>query len=252
MKQRVIYKITNSVNGKIYIGKDSTNRKNYYGSGQAIKNAILKYGKDNFTKEIIDVCQDLSSLNEREKYWISFYKSTDPKIGYNRSSGGDGDFIFDNMTEEAKIKMKENLRKAWVSPEFSERKKLDTLKYFENPENRNKQSLAIKKSWVDMDPDKKQNAHLRLKELNKKRWEDPNQRIKASHRFKENNPAKNEIFRMRMSKDRQGSDNPFSRKCEIDGKIYGSLSEAMKELDLSRNQIQYRIKSKNFKTYKYV
>jgi hypothetical protein len=54
MKQRVIYKITNLINQKIYIGKDSTNRKNYYGSGKAIKNAILKYGEDNFSKEIID------------------------------------------------------------------------------------------------------------------------------------------------------------------------------------------------------
>lgn len=252
MKQRVIYKITNTVNGKIYIGKDSTNRKNYYGSGEAIKNAISKYGKDNFTKEIIDISEDLNSLNEKEKYWIAFYKSTDPKIGYNRSSGGDGDFILDNMTEEAKIQMRENLRKAWSSPGFSERKKLDALNYFKDPENRKRQSKTIKESWINMDPVKKEEAFIRLRELSKKRWEDPEQRIKASERFKENNPSKNEIYRMKMSKDRQGGNNPFSKKCEIDGTAYESITDAMKEHNLSRNQIQYRLKSNNFKTYKYI
>lgn len=252
MKQRVIYKITNLINQKIYIGKDSTNRKNYYGSGKAIKNAILKYGEDNFSKEIIDTACDLTDLNEKEKYWISFYKSTDPKIGYNRSSGGDGDFVLDNMTEEAKTRMKENLRKAWSSKEFSERKSLDTSNYFNNKENRERQSMSIKQSWIIMDQEKKEKAFDRLRKLNKKRWEDPEQRVKASQRWKENNPAKNEINRLKMSKDRKGGDNPHSRKCEIDGKKYNSLSEAIDYLNLSRNQIQYRLRSDNFKNYKYL
>lgn len=50
----VIYKITNTINGKIYIGKQSNRNKKYMGSGKWIKRAIKKYGRSNFIKEIID------------------------------------------------------------------------------------------------------------------------------------------------------------------------------------------------------
>lgn len=49
-KPMVIYKTTNLINGKIYIGQDSKDRPNYYGSGKLIHRAIKKYGKENFKK----------------------------------------------------------------------------------------------------------------------------------------------------------------------------------------------------------
>jgi group I intron endonuclease len=69
----VIYKITNLINGKQYIGRDSKNNPNYYGSGPAIKNAIKKYGKENFKKEIIEHCENINHLMERERYWLEYY-----------------------------------------------------------------------------------------------------------------------------------------------------------------------------------
>jgi group I intron endonuclease len=84
----IIYKITNKLNGKIYIGQDKNNNPFYYGSGKKIQSAIKKYGKENFVKEILEDCVDENHMNEREVYWILFYNSQDRKTGYNISEGG--------------------------------------------------------------------------------------------------------------------------------------------------------------------
>ena len=87
-----IYKTTCLINGKIYIGKhkiDLTRRDKYLGSGVALKEAILKYGEDNFSKEIIDFAKTREEANEKEKYWIACLKPFRSN-GYNISLGGDG------------------------------------------------------------------------------------------------------------------------------------------------------------------
>jgi hypothetical protein len=73
----IIYKTTNLLNGKIYIGQDTNNNPNYMGSGKIIRDAIKKYGKSSFTKEILEECETIEHLNEREIYWISLFNSTD-------------------------------------------------------------------------------------------------------------------------------------------------------------------------------
>lgn len=86
----IIYKTTNTINGKIYVGKDCSNNSKYLGSGSILKSAIKKYGKENFIKEILEECTSPEYLKEREIYWISKLNSRDPLIGYNISPGGDG------------------------------------------------------------------------------------------------------------------------------------------------------------------
>jgi len=56
----LIYKTTCLVNGKIYIGAHSTSTLNdgYLGSGTALKRAISKYGKNNFIREILNICEN--------------------------------------------------------------------------------------------------------------------------------------------------------------------------------------------------
>ena len=85
----IIYKTTNLINNKIYIGKDSNNNPNYLGSGLYLKHAIKKYGKENFKKEILEEC-DLSNINEREIHWIKELDSRNKNIGYNIQEGGNG------------------------------------------------------------------------------------------------------------------------------------------------------------------
>ena len=89
-----IYITTNKINGKKYIGqkKYCGNYETYLGSGIALKNAIAKYGRENFTREIIEECETKDELDEREKYWIKYYDATNSDNFYNITNGGDGGF----------------------------------------------------------------------------------------------------------------------------------------------------------------
>lgn len=114
-----IYKITNLINGKIYIGKDTVSDKNYYGSGLLIKRAIDKNGIENFKKEIIEECKNNDELCIREKYWIEKYNSNNLEIGYNISKGGDGGDTFSNNPNKEKIRLKiSNARKGKKYEDF--------------------------------------------------------------------------------------------------------------------------------------
>lgn len=104
-----IYKVTNNINGKIYVGKQSNNNKNYYGSGKLIKQAIKKYGIENFTKEIIDeVIGDVLG-SETEIYWITKLNALN---GYNLEIHGNGGEI----SERQRIMNSETVKKLWKDP----------------------------------------------------------------------------------------------------------------------------------------
>ena len=83
----IIYKTTNLINGKIYIGQDINNNPKYFGSGKIIINSIKKYGKINFKKEILEKCCNEKELDEKEIKWIKELKSTNRKIGHNTCEG---------------------------------------------------------------------------------------------------------------------------------------------------------------------
>jgi group I intron endonuclease len=87
-KKGIIYKTTNLINGKFYIGQDLHNNPNYYGSGKALKLAIEKYGKENFLKETLEECDTKDLLNMREVYWIDKFDAIN--LGYNIAKGGTG------------------------------------------------------------------------------------------------------------------------------------------------------------------
>lgn len=86
-----IYKITNILNGKIYVGKHQTKDLNdgYMGSGKSIKFAIRKYGKQNFKKEILFIFDNEIEMNAKEKELITedFVIRDDT---YNIGIGGEG------------------------------------------------------------------------------------------------------------------------------------------------------------------
>ena len=142
-----IYKTTNLINGKIYIGKQIKKNKSYLGSGKLIKRAILKYGKSNFSKEIIDpLSLSIQELNKKEVYWIKFYNSTDLSIGYNISDGGDGGDTFTNHPD--KKTYLENKRNAsiemWKNPEYRKNFSLKHIGLKRTQECKDKLSLIAK------------------------------------------------------------------------------------------------------------
>ena len=94
-----IYKITNKINNKIYIGKSINieqrwkehirHSKNTFSRKKPpIHRAINKYGKENFYYEILEVC-NIDELVEKEIFYIKKFDSTNKKIGYNLTPGGD-------------------------------------------------------------------------------------------------------------------------------------------------------------------
>lgn len=93
----LIYKITNRINGKVYIGQTTrpltVRWKQHCNPANtnciALHRAIQKYGKENFTVEQIDVACDIDELNEKEIYWIKFYDSVNSEKGYNLKVGGE-------------------------------------------------------------------------------------------------------------------------------------------------------------------
>lgn len=104
----IVYKTTNLINGKFYIGQDSKNNPNYLGSGTLLKRAIKTYGRKNFIKEIIEICETKEQLNEREIFWIN---ETNARIeGYNIAEGGRGGIAYEHSVETIQ-KRKETRRK---------------------------------------------------------------------------------------------------------------------------------------------
>lgn len=108
-----IYKITNTINSKSYIGQTIQNvKERFYQhcatkcskavSNMAIHRAIKKYGKSNFTVEVIEEI-DSANLNDRERYWIRYYDSYNN--GYNSTEGGqDGIKLFKNLDTESIVR----------------------------------------------------------------------------------------------------------------------------------------------------
>lgn len=95
------------VNGKQYVGQTTRTleqrwREHCYQRYCIIDKVVKRYGKDNFTIELIDTAQTLDELNEKEVYWINYYNSKLPN-GYNVTDGGSG--ITVAKTDDWKLKI---------------------------------------------------------------------------------------------------------------------------------------------------
>lgn len=105
-----VYKITNTLNNYIYIGRHQSKQdpllNGYYGSGKLIKDAIKLYGIDLFVKEILHTCssKEESIIKERELVTLEFINRIDT---YNMHTGGTGGFEHINNNPTARQQLTE-------------------------------------------------------------------------------------------------------------------------------------------------
>lgn len=114
-----VYLTINKVNGKMYIGQHTCKYEEqftdgYLGSGILIKNAIDKYGKENFERLILEYAETAEELNELEAKYVTEDLLENENF-YNLKTGGDAHVV---MSEEAKKKMSEAGLKTWSNPEY--------------------------------------------------------------------------------------------------------------------------------------
>lgn len=120
-----IYKITNLVNNKVYIGQSIDVESRFYAHLYMLRNKVHynshlqntwdKYGENNFKFEIIEECR-YELLDDREKYYIKLYRSYLQEYGYNLNLGGQGDGGH-VPTEETRRKMSESHKGMLGTPE---------------------------------------------------------------------------------------------------------------------------------------
>lgn len=100
----LIYKITNTLNGKTYIGKHQTKDINdgYFGSGKILKKAIKKYGIEVFVKEILFDFDNEWEMNAKEKELVTIEVCMQEST-YNLCPGGNGGFGYINHNTELRL-----------------------------------------------------------------------------------------------------------------------------------------------------
>ena len=97
-----IYKITNDINDKVYIGKTLSSiekrfqehkkdSSRFHMESRPLYRAMNKYGCDHFQIELVEE-YPIEILSQKEKYWINFYNSYEN--GYNATKGGDGKQLY--------------------------------------------------------------------------------------------------------------------------------------------------------------
>ena len=193
-----IYKITNKINGKVYIGQsvDIGRRWRQHMTAEDdsyFHKAIQKYGVENFEWEVIEQCKK-KDLDEREIYWIEYYDSFNK--GYNCTKGGDVGPVMhgeDNPNWKGGVtsdpEHKKEYGKQYYEENKEKKKEHDKQYYEENKEKRKEYREAHKEKAKEYREAHKEKAK-EYREANKekikqqiKEWNEANKdKMKEYHR----------------------------------------------------------------------
>lgn len=172
----VIYKITNKLNNKSYIGQHVYKKegpRSYMGKGLGIQEAYKTYGRQNFVKEILEIVEDNTSnrqiISERERFWIQTLNTLEPN-GYNRHPGGIGGCTSEAGRKAAQTRQQHNYK---VSEETKQ--KISVANKGKPKSDLHKKHLSenhhLRKTWILVHEDGVEteyngNMHQLVKQLN--------------------------------------------------------------------------------------
>jgi len=225
----IIYKTTNLVNGKIYIGQDKYNNPNYLGSGKILQLAFQKYGIENFRKEILEKCKSAEDLNERERYWIDYYSSTNIKIGYNIAFGGNGGDTISNHPKKDEIGKKHSEWLKENNPSIGRKRSESEIEKW-------KESYVGKyqgENNPNFESKREESAKKKMSNSRKQWWDNlsDDERLKLGKKISEANKGKESYW---LGKTNEGhsewmkENNPFKDKTQTD-EVKQRISEANKK-----------------------
>ena len=163
-----IYITTNLTNNKKYIGKCAYNRINgwedYLGSGKILKQAIQKYGRENFKRDIIAEADTREELNALEQFFIAKFNACDDNNYYNIAKGGDGGNTRLGYTEEQYIAYCKKFSKPGELNQMFGKKQSESSKkkngdktrdrFLNDEEFKAKHSQAVKEAMKQVDKNK--------------------------------------------------------------------------------------------------
>lgn len=285
----IIYKTTNLINNKIYIGKDKNNNPKYFGSGKILKLAIKKYGIKNFKKEILEYCNTIEELDEREKYWINILNPE-----YNIGMGGNGGDTISNNPNKKQIieKMTQTMNERhpnkgrirthteienWRKSYGNKWKGKNNSNYGSHRNNMTKKILSeIRKKWHEnLSSEKREEINHKISIANTGKTGYWKGKTNANHSkfMKEKNPffgkthtkeikkflselhkgkPKSELHKKKLSEANKGNKPSNMIMVKINGVVYESILDASKKLDINISTLRNRLKSKNKKFEEYI
>ena len=235
-----VYKHTNKINGKVYIGQTGRNPESRWLEGKGyigctlFYNAIQKYGWDAFDHEIVYDCLSFEEANKYEKELIESYDSTNPEKGYNLMSGG----VKSQPCEATRQKMKEahsgeknHFYGKTHTPEVKERLRQKNLGKTIPAEVREKISRSIK---VTKSKNKKEQP-IKEKKDGRKRHRTEEEKINISMKLK--NRTFSEETRNKIS---QALSKPVL--CIETGIVYYGISEAARQMGFGHTTLVRHLK----------
>ena len=141
-----IYKTTNTINNKTYIGIHQTENEDdgYLGSGVALKRAVKKYGKENFTRETLSYHNSFDELLEIEAKLVNEDWVTD-RTNYNMKTGGQSAGI---LSDESKLNISKTLKLKYLNGELTPNY---NAPYIATDEQKEQISKSLKKRYEDQE-----------------------------------------------------------------------------------------------------
>lgn len=220
----IIYKCTNLINGKIYIGqtiKCLEHRKGLHeitadkNRGFYFHRAIRKYGKENFKWEIIDIGISKTDLDNKEIFYINMFNLLDHNFGYNIKSGGSRGNPYAGKTEEEMNVISKRKSRAHSGRIFS---KEHCLKISESRKN------FSDEKWEEIKTKRKQTNDNKMDEQKEQ------EKLKRKNKYKNKSEDEKKEISMKISKSMSGKNHPFY------GKKRPEHSEFMKNAEFNHKK----------------